>query len=44
MKLKRQTSLAIAALSMLLTGPASASADAVSDWNAITVQATVTAA
>jgi hypothetical protein len=38
MKLKRQTSLAIAALSMLLTGPASASADAVSDWNAITVQ------
>jgi hypothetical protein len=43
MKLKPQISLAIAALAMLLTGPASARADAVSDWNAITVQTVLTA-
>jgi hypothetical protein len=41
MKLKLQTCLAIAAL--MLAGPASASADAVVDWNAIAVQATTTA-
>ena len=41
MKLKPQTCLAIAAL--MLAVPASASADAVTDWNAIAVQATVTA-
>src|SRR6267142_305078 len=43
MKLKTQVSLAIAALAMLLTGPASASADAVSDWNEITVQTVLNA-
>ena len=43
MKLKTQVSLAIAALAMLLTGPASARADAVSDWNEITVQTALNA-
>jgi len=43
MKLKPQISLAIAALAMLLTGPASASADAVTDWNEIAVQTVVAA-
>jgi hypothetical protein len=43
MKLKLQTCLAIGTLAILLAPPASASgADAVSDWNAIAVQATVT--
>ncbi len=41
MKLKLQNYAAIAAI--LLAVPASASADAVSDWNAIAVQATTTA-
>ena len=40
MKLKLQTCAVIAVI--LLAIPASASADAVSDWNAIAVQATVT--
>jgi len=43
MKLKPQISLAIAALAMLLTVPASASADAVTDWNEITVQTVLNA-
>ena len=44
MKLKLQTCLTFGALAILLSVPASASADAVTDWNAIAVQATVTAA
>ena len=43
-KLKLQASLVIGILAVLLVGPASASADAVTDWNAIAVQATVTGA
>jgi hypothetical protein len=43
MKLKPQTCLAIASLAILLAAPASARADAVSDWNAIAVQAIITA-
>jgi len=39
----KQTCLTFAALAILLTVPASASADAVADWNAIAVQATTTA-
>jgi hypothetical protein len=38
MKLKPQTSLAIAILSILLTAPTHARADAVSDWNGIALQ------
>jgi hypothetical protein len=44
MKLKLQTWRSIAILATLLAIPAGASADAVSDWNAIAVQATVTGA
>jgi hypothetical protein len=44
MKLKLQTCATIAIVAILLAAPASASADAVSDWNAIAVQATVTGA
>jgi hypothetical protein len=44
MKLKLQTFAAIAIVAFMLAAPASASADAVSDWNAIAVQATVTGA
>jgi hypothetical protein len=40
-KLKLQTSLTIGALAILLAAPVSASADAVADWNAIAVQATL---
>jgi hypothetical protein len=43
MNLKLQTSLAIGAIAIVLAAPASASADAVADWNAIAVQATTTA-
>jgi hypothetical protein len=43
MKLKLQTCAAIAILALMLAAPASARADAVGDWNAITVQATITA-
>ena len=38
----KQTCLTVAAFTILLAAPASASADAVSDWNAIAVQATMT--
>src|SRR5258705_2225802 len=41
-KLKLQTLLTIGALAIVLAAPASASADAVADWNAIAVQATLT--
>ncbi len=44
MKLKIQTCAAIAIVAFILAAPASASADAVGDWNAIAVQATVTGA
>jgi hypothetical protein len=44
MKLKLQTCATIAIVAFMLGLPASASADAVSDWNAIAVQATVTGA
>ena len=44
MKQKFQTWRSFAIIAILLAIPASASADAVSDWNAIAVQATVTAA
>ena len=44
MKLKLQTFPALGILAILLAAPVSTSADAVSDWNAIAVQATVTAA
>lgn len=44
MKLKLQSFPALAIFAILLAAPASASADAVGDWNAIAVQATVTAA
>lgn len=44
MKRKRQTWRNIAILAILLSAPPSVWADAVSDWNAIAVQATVTAA
>lgn len=44
MKLKIQTCAAIAIVAFILAVPASASADAVGDWNAIAVQATVTGA
>jgi hypothetical protein len=44
MKLKLQTYAAIAMVATLLAIPASARADAVSDWNAIAVQATLTGA
>ncbi|MCM3870537.1 MAG: vanadium-dependent haloperoxidase [Pyrinomonadaceae bacterium] len=44
MKLKLQTCAAVAILAIMLASPTSARADAVSDWNAIAVQATVTAA
>lgn len=44
MKLKLQTCATIAIVAFLLAAPASASADAVADWNAIAVQATVTGA
>ena len=43
MKLKLQTYAAIAIAAIMLTAPASARADAVGDWNAIAVQATLTA-
>lgn len=39
---RKQTCLAVAALAILFAIPASASADAVADWNAIAVQATLT--
>jgi hypothetical protein len=42
MKLKLQTCAAIAIVAIMLAAPASASADAVTDWSAIAVQATVT--
>jgi hypothetical protein len=44
MKLKLQTLRNIAVFAILLAIPASVSADAVTDWNAIAVQATVTGA
>jgi hypothetical protein len=44
MKLKLQNCAALAIFAILLAAPASASADAVGDWNAIAVQSTVTAA
>ena len=44
MKLKLQTCAAIAIVAIVLAAPSSASADAVTDWNAIAVQATVTGA
>jgi hypothetical protein len=44
MKIKLQSWRSIATLAILLAIPASVSADAVADWNAIAVQATVTAA
>jgi hypothetical protein len=44
MKIKLQTWRNFAALVILLAAPASISADAVTDWNAIAVQATVTGA
>lgn len=44
MKMKLQTWRRIAILAILLSTPASVSADAVSDWNAIAVQATITGA
>jgi hypothetical protein len=44
MKLKNQTWRRIAILAILLATPAGVSADAVVDWNAIAVQATVTGA
>jgi hypothetical protein len=44
MKLKLQAFPALTILAILLAASVSASADAVSDWNAIAVQATVTAA
>jgi hypothetical protein len=40
---RKQTYLALTALAILFVVPASASADAVADWNAIAVQATMTA-
>jgi hypothetical protein len=43
MKLKLQTSMVMAILAILFAAPASASADAVTDWNAIAVQ-TISAA
>ena len=43
MKLKLRTWQSVAILALLLATPAVVSADAVSDWNAIAVQATVTA-
>ncbi|MGI9165689.1 MAG: vanadium-dependent haloperoxidase [Pyrinomonadaceae bacterium] len=43
MKLKLQTCAAIAIAAIMLAAPASVSADAVSDWNKITVQAVLTA-
>jgi hypothetical protein len=42
MKLKLQTCLTIGALAIVLAAQTSASADAVADWNAIAVQATLT--
>jgi hypothetical protein len=44
MKLKLQNWRSFAILAILLVVPASANADAVADWNAIAVQATITAA
>ena len=44
MKMKLQTCAAIAVLAMLMGAPSSANADAVGDWNAIAVQATITGA
>ena len=44
MRLKLQTFPALTILAILLAAPVAASADAVSDWNAIAVQATVTGA
>jgi hypothetical protein len=44
MKLKLQTCAAIAIVAIMLATPASARADAVSDWNAIAVQTTITGA
>jgi len=43
-ELRIQTCAAIAIVAFILAVPASASADAVSDWNAIAVQSTVTGA
>ncbi len=44
MKLRLRTWGAIAIVAVMLSAPGSASADAVSDWNAIAVQATITGA
>jgi multisubunit Na+/H+ antiporter MnhB subunit len=44
MRLKLQTFPALAILAILVAAPVAASADAVSDWNAIAVQATITGA
>jgi hypothetical protein len=44
MKVKLQIYAAIAIVAIMLAAPTSASADVVSDWNAIAVQATVTGA
>jgi hypothetical protein len=44
MKLKLQTWRSIAILTLLLASPAAVRADAVTDWNAIAVQATITGA
>src|SRR4030095_781028 len=43
MKLKLQICAAITIVALMLAAPASARADAVGDWNAIAVQATITA-
>jgi len=43
MKLKLQTYAAMAVVAIMLAVPVSASADVVGDWNAIAVQATITA-
>ena len=44
MRLKLQTCAAFAIVAVMLAAPAIANADAVTDWNAIAVQATVTGA
>ena len=44
MKLKLQTCAAFAIVAIMLAAPTSANADAVTDWNAIAVQATITGA
>ena len=43
-KMNLQTCAAMAVVAFILAAPTSARADAVADWNAITVQATITGA